>query len=101
MSDYTESVQHYMRGLGPASVGIADGCPDCGDVNPEDMEPVFSWGWCDACGSSYGGDRYPAHALDNTGEMYHLDVCVDCVQYIANGDEPEQWRQRPEWYGKG
>ena len=58
---------------------------------PED-EGSFSWSQCDACGSSLGGDRYAAHGfLKGTREIIHLDVCVDCLLYLANGDEPEEW----------
>ena len=55
-------------------------------------EPSFSWAPCECCGSSLGGDRYPAHGIDPddaNGSVVHLDVCADCLMYLANGDEPE------------
>ena len=55
-------------------------------------EPSFSWSQCEGCGSRLGGDRHPAHATVGLNhEVVHLDVCVDCVMYLANGDEPENW----------
>ena len=29
------------------------------------------------------------------GETVHLDVCVDCFVYLANGEEPESWKRHP------
>ncbi len=55
-----------------------------------DEDLGFSWSGCDCCSSDLGGDRFKAVALNNkTMEHYDLEVCVDCVQYIANGDVPE------------
>jgi hypothetical protein len=48
----------------------------------------FSWHDCDLCGSRLGGDRYAAHG-QYKGEWYHLDICVDCLQYTANGTLPK------------
>ena len=53
-------------------------------------EGSFSQAGCGICGSSLGGTLYPWHALDSDGELLHFDdACVDCVVYLANGDEPE------------
>ena len=96
MSDYTEAVESELRGIEHVSVGRSDDCPICDDSD----DAAFSWSACDGCGSTYGGDRYPGHGfIDSkaaTDEMVHLDLCVDCVQYIANGDEPAEWRRHPE-----
>lgn len=47
-------------------------------------EPSFSWSSCDCCGSTLGGDRYPAHGwLGKT--LVHLDVCTDCLYYLNYG----------------
>lgn len=58
-------------------------------------EGGFSWSECDICGSSLGGDRYPAHwiytAPDGRRSIEHERVCVDCLMYAANGDVPESW----------
>lgn len=57
---------------------------------------------CDSCGSTLGGQRYPAHgviagaieeAQKKESSITHFDVCVDCLQYQANGEEPEAWQQ--------
>lgn len=83
-------------------------CPGCGgdgvvEIESDDTrlielagEPHFSWSSCDSCGSHLGGDRHPAHGVAKNGEqetIVHLDVCTDCLFYIANGDEPEEWEQ--------
>ena len=62
-----------------------------------DSEPSFSHGSCGICGSHLGGDREVWHAIipDENGsvigrEILHSDdACIDCVVYLANGDEPE------------
>jgi hypothetical protein len=46
---------------------------------------------CECCGSGLAGTRYAAHGFDAHDELNHLEVCVDCLCYIANGDEPETW----------
>ena len=91
VSAYTEAVERELRGVEAVSVGAAKDCGECFACEPE---AVFSWSSCDGCGSSLGGDRYPGHGLID-GTLYHFEFCVDCVQYIANGDEPEEWRPRP------
>jgi len=84
------------------------GCKGCGgdgvvdityDNNPQLMdlanEPHFSRVACDCCGSHLGGDRHPAHGIAKINDretLVHLDVCTDCLVYLANGDEPEEWR---------
>jgi hypothetical protein len=90
MSDFVDAVE---RGLEHVSVGYlpyAD-CGDCPEEQNEDVgdEGFFSWQSCDCCGSHLGGDRFAAHGIDSGGNGIHLDICVDCLVYIANGDEPE------------
>jgi hypothetical protein len=54
-------------------------------------EGGFSWSSCDSCGSSLGGDRYVAHGVDANKDIIHMDICVDCLMFFANGDVPEEW----------
>lgn len=77
--------------------GLTCECSECADCTDGEDEGSFSWRECDTCGSSLGGDRHRAHALmsdtpDNLQgkPLIHLDVCVDCLFYIANGDLPEE-----------
>lgn len=112
MSDFTEAFAHQTRGVEHISVGRLYSCDDpaCGgDLDDSlrnastilDDEGSFSWSRCDGCGSTLGGNRYAAHGVitilmgagaDRPVEtMIHMDVCVDCLAYIANGDEPEVW----------
>jgi hypothetical protein len=76
----------------------------------------FSWHACDCCGSRLGGNRSPAHGFlsqklagalakippgspDGQALRHeafeqariHLDICQDCLLFLANGDEPETW----------
>ena len=85
MSKYTEAVERGLEGLSHVSGGICPGCPDC----PEVDEGFFSHAPCDCCNSTLGGDRYAAHGADPDGDLIHLDVCPDCVAYLANGEELE------------
>ena len=106
MSAYTDAVERNLKGLEAVSTGFCPGCEECQDAygltaeeaeekwsNGEiDSDPSFSWSACECCGSSLGGDREVAHAILD-GEIIHMDgFCVDCVMYLANGDEPEEWR---------
>ena len=59
-------------------------------------EGGFSWQPCQCCESTFGGDRHPAHYIDDDGKINHIEVCVDCLCYLANGDLPETWTQHPE-----
>ena len=104
MSEYTDSVAHYLEGL-DVDVGFCPGCRECGcdcedadscDCDPDVMdEGHFSWSQCDGCGSRFGGDRYSAHGITREGKILHLDVCSDCLMYLANGEEPEEWSVAP------
>lgn len=87
MSKFTEAVEQGLEGLDFVSTGTCPGCNECPTID----EPHFSWSPCDCCNSSLGGDRHAAHGKDKDGNLVHLDICVDCLMYIANGDEPEIW----------
>ena len=62
-------------------------------------EGSFSHGSCGICNSHLGGTRFDWHAIVPDeggsvvgGEILHFDdACTDCVMYLANGDEPEDW----------
>ena len=102
MSAYTDAVERGLKGLEAPSVGMSPGCPQCEELRIGDElidEGSFSWSGCGICGSSLGGDRYVWHWLEphreegrTEAELHHEDdACADCVMYLANGDEPEQW----------
>ena len=57
-------------------------------------EGYFSWSPCELCGSTLGGDRETLEVENFSNNTLTLDVCVDCVMYVANGDEPEDWRSK-------
>jgi len=101
MSKFTERVDRYLEGLEHVSTGDCPGCVDCGLEDVTDAndcidrieiasEGSFSWSPCECCDSSLGGDRHPAHAVNPEGDILHLDVCQDCLMYLANGEEPEE-----------
>lgn len=106
--EYRAAVARPLEGLTHASSGACQGCADCLDppecaecgheYGPEEdwpeswydsaNEPHFSWSACELCGSSLGGDRYPAHAYDTREGrdlIVHFDVCVDCMYYLEYG----------------
>lgn len=76
--------------------GSTCACSECSDFDPEvGDEGHFSWRDCDACGSGLGGDRHAAHGLialkprARRTHLIHLDVCTDCLVFVANGDLPD------------
>jgi hypothetical protein len=106
LSEFTDAVERELRGIVGVNIGRAAlVCPNCERDTAEDphddgeWEPWFSWSDCDGCGSTYGGDRSPAHGFvkmeEGGEEIIHLEVCADCVQYIANGEEPDEWTSGP------
>ncbi len=71
------------------------------EITAEEVEPSqeemdlageahFSWSACDTCGSPLGGDRHPAHARLESGELVHLSVCTDCLFFINYGETPAE-----------
>lgn len=105
MNDFTDAVDRALKGLKFVSVGVCAGCEECADCFATEIEDSgdfdpnrgFSWSDCGVCGSTLGGDRYFWHAWDaETNETMHFDdMCSDCVRYLADGDEPEDWRRYP------
>lgn len=106
MSRFTDAIARNLEGCEAFSVGACPGCKTCGlgdepseNEREQAEESHFSWSACDSCGSTLGGDRHPAHFLIREpgaetlvgAELYHCDVCTDCLFYHANGDEPEAW----------
>ncbi len=61
-------------------------------------ETSFSKGQCDSCGSTLAGDRSEAWGipLDDREEHFEMEICVDCMMFHANGEEPETWTQHPQ-----
>lgn len=51
-------------------------------------ESHFSWWPCDICGSRLGGDREVWHYVADGKLRHGAGACVDCIVYLANGDEP-------------
>ena len=108
-TEFEAAVARGLESLRHVSAGLAGSCPDCQrayGMDPRrfyaatqdgtvDDEGGFSWRPCECCGSSFGGDRYAAHAWTEGEELVHLDVCVDCLCYLANGDIPQTWQQHP------
>ncbi len=89
--EYNEDQKNFMSAIKnnwPDEMGLAVTGSEDGDLG-------FSWSACDCCGSSLGGDRFKAcHYNPETKETIDLEICVDCLMYITNGDLPETWRQK-------
>lgn len=106
-SKFVQAVETSMKGCEAVSVGVCSGCSDCQEALGyccewsleaalDDIadEPHFSKSSCDCCGSTLAGDRHAGHYIDvgdKDRTIHHMDVCVDCLTYLANGDEPENW----------
>lgn len=67
---------------------------------PEGCEGDLSRSWCQGCGSNLGGDRHSAvawhlppaaweHTTYGDTERVDIKVCVDCLFYLANGEDTE------------
>jgi hypothetical protein len=61
--------------------------------DPASTDPSFGTSPCDCCGCSLAGDRYSYECYTSleavgTDEVYHQDLCQDCVVAIENGDDP-------------
>ena len=101
MTKFVKAVERNLEGVFFFSVGGCPGCSECGledDAEDTHVEASFSWSRCESCGSTLGGDRHPAHGVVATtedeardGAIEHFEVCVDCLLFHANGDEPEDW----------
>jgi hypothetical protein len=108
MSAYTDRVAKNLEGIEFVSTGISPGCPECAkDLGFKSVralrrayeqggvadEPYFSRHPCDICGNRLGGDRESWHGVID-GRVTHFGgsggACVDCIVYLANGDEPEE-----------
>ncbi len=100
---FEQAVERELKGVESESVGLCSGCAVClhdFDCSYKEIdngtvcdEGSFSWHSCDGCGSILGGNRYVAHGIipKMNNELIHLEVCQDCLHYLANGDVPENW----------
>lgn len=106
---YLLEFERRTKGLNFLSSGICAKCSDCQsnydyptakklqsaiDNGLIDDEGNFSRCGCDTCGSSLGQKIYDGHAyieLDGKKVLTHLDLCEDCVMFIANGQLPKNW----------
>ena len=88
---YKKRVAIELTGLDVCGSGLAETCETC---NPDGLsqnalyelnEASFSWQSCDICGSTLGGDRVAVHAFTEKGELIHYDACIDCQDYLEDG----------------
>lgn len=91
--EYEKAVEYTTSDYRFWSSGYCPGCPECernygaieeGENYPE-VEGNFSWRPCEICGSHLCDDGYPAHCVDNDGEILHWEICTDCVYYLEYG----------------
>ena len=84
-NNFIEAVEEGLKGIKFVSGGKCTSCPEYTEWEDDGS---FSWGSCDCCDSTLGGDRYIAHGIID-GDLIHLNVCIDCLLYIANGEIAE------------
>ena len=93
------AVRMYCEGLDCISVGcLGEHCKYAEGDSEHFCKESFSWQQCDSCGSTLGGDRSTAYGLWKDGDQFcsiEMSICVDCVMFHANGDEPEEWGDTP------
>jgi len=84
--DYKNRVERGLKGIEFVSSGFNSRCNECKNngSSEDNTESFFSWYRCESCSSSLGGDRYPAHGIIS-GELIHLDICIDCYYYLVYG----------------
>ena len=108
MSEFTDIVAESLKGFEAESVGLCPGCLQCADALGLEQaefdeklesgnlfdEAGFSRESSDFCGTYLAGDRWVWHAIHKESrELFHGDnCCTVCLMYLANGDEPENWR---------
>lgn len=105
---YLVEFDRRTKGLKYLSSGICAACCDCqsnyGYDSPGELERAIvdglcdeggiSRAGCDCCGNSLQQKLYDGHAfieLNGKEVLTHLDLCEDCVMFIANGDMPQNW----------
>ena len=80
---------HLSPGTAPGTCGEG-ACEHATDEDPD--EGGFSRSGCDTCGSGLGGTLHAGHLLRGHGDTFeciHVEICVDCLLFSANGDLPE------------
>jgi hypothetical protein len=96
--------ERRTKGLEAISCGLCSQCSDCQSTFDESEiglerlidkglcdEGGFSRSGCDTCGNCLGQNLYAGHALiqlDGKQVLTHLEICQDCLMYIANGQLP-------------
>jgi hypothetical protein len=100
---FTQAVELYCQGLDSVAVGcLGAKCEHAYGDAEHSCEASFSGEQCDSCGSTYAGDRLPGFGMWQDGDTLHcidMTLCVDCVMWHANGEEPtEDWYQSPGDY---
>lgn len=104
---FVQAFERHTKGLEAISSGLCASCSDCQstfDASEKKLaklideglsnEGGFSRSGCDTCCSSLGQLLYAGHALieiDGKKVLTHLDLCEDCILFIANGDIPNSW----------
>jgi hypothetical protein len=105
---YVEAFERHTKGMFALSIGLCSACSDCqsafdvGELTLRKMideglsdEGGISRAGCDCCGSGLQQNLYAGHCwitLDDGKEVLtHLELCSDCMLFIANGDFPENW----------
>ena len=113
MCEFTDAIQSNWPNY-TIEPGISHDCHICTngeDIDLDDYETLqiydeasFSCGECNSCGSTFGGDRFNAHAIHKEAfgpdakrpdDVHHVDICTDCLMFHANGDLPDDWQRHP------
>lgn len=105
LTEFEQAIAANWPGDEIISPGICPTCPNCQydhNMSPRAFysayqkdeipdESSYSNARCDCCGLYLSGDRYVAHHVTADSKVSHLEICGDCLCYLANGDIPEIW----------
>lgn len=81
--EYDEYVKSVDRFFEKEGINCLSTSPDYGD----NIEPHFSWYWCDCCSRDLGGNRYDCCGYNPTTKEIQdgYSICEDCLYFATYG----------------
>ena len=76
-SKYVDRVENFLK--------LNKVKPGCHSPKNIYSEPFFARKPCECCQRFLGGDRETYNFMQENGEFFRLDICTDCVYFLAYG----------------